>query len=180
MKKIIILSFIAAVFASCDKPQENTENYGVFSFKSEETVVDVDATTDSVELEAIYLSMPSRNLYGKWPLVEFDSEASTAVAGQHFVYTPIREFVGSGDENLSHRIMIIPENITSEVCIVFKTVPSVIKGLVYDPDTDSYSYCVPMKVTVTEDGEIEMYEYQYYPYYPEFIGTTTIRLRPRE
>ncbi|MBS6459353.1 MAG: hypothetical protein KH375_04255 [Alistipes sp.] len=173
--RFLKLAFVCLLFVSCDKHEDSgNSDYGVFSFDSEGSVVYVDSSTRSFDLKCHYIEMPSKELYGKWPLVDFDAERSTAVPGVHFVYTPIRKFSGSGGAELTYTLELIPENITEDVDLIFTTRPTM-QGIVYDEKTGSVSYFSGLHID-PETGE--EYEYDYLPIYDGFIGETVILLRP--
>jgi len=174
-KMFLKLAFICMLFVSCDKNEDSHKlDYGVFSFDAEGSVVYVDSSTRSFDLKCHYIEMPSKELYGKWPLVEFDAARSTAVPGVHFVYVPIYRFDGDGGPELTYTLELIPENITEDVDMIFTTRPTM-QGVVYDEKTGTVTYFSGL-YTDPETGE--EYQYDYQPIYDGFIGETVIRLCP--
>lgn len=162
MKKIIILSLASILFAACQNKDDNSPRFdaGAVTFKTAEKIVEVDSRVTSFDLELEYTRIPDSWIYGTWAGVWLDEEHSTAVDGVHFVNEWFYSFSGNGDKDISHKIEIIPANITEEVVLVYTT-------------HQSYTF------VLTENGNTMVIYASPIEDDPDFIGTTVIRLRPK-
>ena len=126
MKRILLCLIVALAALSCEKNNGwEVKNYGVFSFKEAETVVEVTPDTRSFRLEGLYLAKPDAEVEGLVQLFIVKDE-TTAVPGIHFGFSDSDYYIGmfsKGDNGVYYMdIDLIPENIRSEMQVVFYNV----------------------------------------------------------
>ncbi len=125
IKKTKCLLVIAAsiLFISCgekyDYPWGNSTTKH-FDFLAQETIIEVDPSVKSFRLEGMF-SDDTDPKYLASPYVQYSlSTATTAEHKVHFINNITHEFKKGEGRNIYQDIVLIPENITSEVQIVYE------------------------------------------------------------
>ncbi len=132
IKKQYLSMLVAFVLLSCNKRESYTLSSGVyFSFKEEVTTVEVAPTVKSFKLKGDLTAPPSEKFYLRGKAVDvykyitevitIDTIKTTARHNLHFKNNRNKYVKGAGT-NVHTEFELMPENITSEVKIVFKSI----------------------------------------------------------
>lgn len=169
MKKIIILSLAAMVFAACEKKNVLFSDVSYtsteVSFKTDEMVVDVTPDTQSVDIELEYVGDKHIGEY-KYSVIWLSPNESTAYPGIHYRGNVKIYFWNKTDDNPVYTIPIFPDNIKSEVILTYTIYPD--ESINYDSCSGIDYVKMESRAGVSEPG------------LDDRIDKITIRLRPKQ
>ena len=113
---LTLLAFTLCVSCGDKEPDIDYSVFGYLYFKEKSTIVEVDKDTKSFKLEAISGDMTMSYISY---VVYLNAEETTAEDGVHFVKKETVFEYGEGAD-IFMNVELIPENITSEVQIVYR------------------------------------------------------------